>query len=171
MWLSASSAGNSKSWCGNQIPARSRKVWALFGVPSHTLLRRVSISWADEPEIEPIITILRLDSPWKDYSRFKAGPDVLFRPLCKPPHAESTLKANVYKNKITWQRKDENVSMITLHMWLHIWKYTPVDGYSSELFFHNSEAQISTVWPRGGELKSYFAAIIFWPPTFLIALN
>lgn len=59
--------------------------------------RWVSISWADEPEIEPEITILRLDSPRKNQPRVKVGLDVMFRLLHGPQQAVcSTLRDNVW---------------------------------------------------------------------------
>lgn len=63
----------------------------------HALLKRVSVSWADEPEIEPKITILRLDSPRKNYSRVKMRLGVLSRPLDEPQRVHP--KSKCFKNK------------------------------------------------------------------------
>lgn len=92
---------NLKSCCLNLFHHSPRQV---LGFP-HTLLKRVSVSWADEPEIEPEITILRLDSPRKSYSRGKMCLGVLFRPLHEPQRAVSKLNANALK-------RDKNTSVL-----------------------------------------------------------
>lgn len=86
-----------------------------FGVSSYTVLRRVGVSWADEPEIEPEITILRLDSPGKNHSVVKEWPLVSVRPLREPQlqgeGKESKAKAKFpdkHKNK-TKQKKIQRV--------------------------------------------------------------